>query len=349
MLVVTLYAMTTACSPSEPKSHPERSTSVPAGLSSRSAASTASTDLRQFANPVYADDFPDPAAILVDSIYYAYATQGNGRNIQTLTSPDLVHWVPGADALPQLGAWAQTGDTWAPEVIADSGRYVMFYVARDAASGVQCIGRAQAPHPTGPFVDSSDRPFLCQPEIGGSIDPNPVKDSDGNLYLYWKNDGNCCGDPVGVWGVQLDHDAEAAVGDPVRLLTNTKPWQGDLIEAPEMYEHGATHVLFYSANGFSGDAYAMGYATCTSALGPCTDRSDTPLMATTTDAAGPGHCFVLTTSGGGTWMLFHAWRPDAIGSVYPGRELWLEPVHWNGTAPSLAPPTSEWITVPPKP
>lgn len=301
----------------------------------------------QFANPVYADDFPDPAVILVGEVFYAYATQGGGRNIQTLTSPDLVHWTRGDDALPELGSWARAGDTWAPEVIAVGRRqYVMFYVARDAATGVQCIGRAQATEPAGPFVDNGRAPFLCQPDLGGSIDPNPVEDSTGRLYLYWKNDGNCCDASVALWGVQLTADAASTVGRPARLLTNTKPWQGDLIEAPEMVEHAGAHVLFYSGNDYSSTAYAIGYAICDGPLGPCADKSDKPLLASTDDAAGPGHCYPLTLPDGEVWMFFHAWQPDAIGSVYPGRELWLLPVHWEGATPSLGAPSFRPLAAP---
>ena len=79
----------------------------------------------------------------------------------------------------QLGAWALPGKTWAPEVISVGDGYVMFYTAADQASGRQCIGRAAAAAPEGPFVDDAAVPFVCQPDLGGSIDPNPVRAPDG--------------------------------------------------------------------------------------------------------------------------------------------------------------------------
>ena len=57
------------------------------------------------ANPVYNRDFPDPFVLKVGHTYFAYATNGNGSNVQTATSTDLVHWTPGRDALPKLGSW----------------------------------------------------------------------------------------------------------------------------------------------------------------------------------------------------------------------------------------------------
>src|SRR5439155_8721279 len=59
-----------------------------------------------FTNPVFDRDFPDPFVLKAGDTYYAYATNGNGKQVQTLTSKDLVHWAPGPDALPKLGSWA---------------------------------------------------------------------------------------------------------------------------------------------------------------------------------------------------------------------------------------------------
>jgi beta-xylosidase len=295
----------------------------------------------QFVNPVYQDNFPDPAVLLVASTFHAYGTQGGGANVQTLTSADLVHWTKGADALPTVGPWASAGNTWAPEVIAIGGSYTMFYVARDTASDKQCIGRAMAKNPAGPFTDTSGHAFVCQPELGGSIDPNPVRDTDGQLYLYWKNDGNCCSEKVQLWGQKLSTNGAKLEGKRVPLMTNTKPWQGNLVEAPEMLVHQGTHTLLYSAADYASTSYAVGYASCTGPLGPCTDRSEQPLLASTDQAAGPGHCFPLSMPNGDTWLIYHAWKPDGIGSVYPGRQLWLDPLHWKGTAPQPVVPNAE--------
>lgn len=310
--------------------------SAPApGPSSGSVADSAGNS---YVNPIWDQDFPDPSAIAVGGTFYAYATQGNQLNIQTLTSTDLVHWRPGPDALPQLGRWASTGNTWAPEVLKTGAQYSLYYVARDKASDKQCIGRAVAAAPGGPFRDEAAAPLVCQARLGGSIDPDPVRDTDGSLYLYWKNDGNCCNLPVHLWGQRLSSDGSAVNGEATALLTNTKSWQGNLIEAPELAVHDGHHTLFYSANDYASDKYAIGYATCTGPLGPCTDRSSKPLVASNDDAAGPGHCFALQTSPGHWQLLFHAWPPDGIGSQSPGRQLWLEPLSWHGETPVVPAP-----------
>ncbi|HET9128707.1 MAG TPA: glycoside hydrolase family 43 protein [Propionibacteriaceae bacterium] len=335
LVAVLLALVVTACS-----------AAPGAGQSGAPTPRSTGSSAAGYRNPVYADDFPDPSLLHVGSTFYAFATQGDGRNIQQLTSSDLVHWTKRADALPSLPGWAQGGATWAPEVITVGGRYVMFYVERDSARGVQCIGRATSSRPGGPYVDSSAQPFLCQPDLGGSIDPNPVRDPDGHLYLYWKNDGNCCGKKVQLWGQQLTPDAARLVGRRVPLLSNTLGWQGNLVEAPEMFVHDHAHVLFYSANDYASANYDIGYASCAGPLGPCQDRSPVPLVASNEVAAGPGHCYPFALPDGSTWLLYHAWQPQAIGSTYPGRELWLSPLTWKGAVPQPVTPTTQMPAAP---
>lgn len=301
-------------------------------------AGSAGSGAGSFSNPVHAGDFPDPGLLKAGGTWYAYGTNGPGGTVPLLSSPDLVHWTERGDAMPQVGSWATTGNTWAPEVFTVGGRYVLYYVARSTGTGRQCIGVAEAAAPDGPFTDRRPQPLICEADEGGSIDPDPFRDADGSLWLYWKNDGNCCGLPVHLYGRRLAADGLSLTGSRRTLLGNTEPWQGTLIEAPEMVRHGADHVLFYSANAFDSDRYAVGYALCRTAAGPCTDAAG-PILRSNDAAAGPGHCFVVTDEAGQTWMLYHAWAPDAVGSTDPGRQLWLDRLDWTGGRPVVRGPT----------
>ena len=159
---------------------------------------------RLFTNPVVTTDFPDPSVLQVGGMFYLYGTRTRGVNLQVQSSPNLIDWTAHPDPLPVLGAWALPNKTWAPEVTQVGDLSVMFYTAWDEASGRQCIGRAVASSPIGPFVDDSTGPFVCQLDLGGSIDANPVITPDGSRFLYWKSDGNCCGVPVGLWGQAMN-------------------------------------------------------------------------------------------------------------------------------------------------
>jgi beta-xylosidase len=294
-----------------------------------------------FTNPVFAENFPDPGAILVDGTWYAYGTNNTGANVPVMTSPDLVAWTPAGDAMPEVGSWADTGNTWAPEVIAGDGGYLLYYTARSSATDRQCIGVAFAPAPGGPFTDESDKPLICQADEGGSIDASPYRDADGALWLHWKNDGNAIGQPTYLYGSRLAADGRSLTGKPARLLKNDALWEDHVIEAPQMVRHDDRLYLVYSANAFDQDVYAVGYAECDGPLGPCRKAAENPILKSSPAAAGPGHSFLVTTPGGQTWLLYHAWPPEAIGSVSPGRRLWLDRVDWVGGKPVVRGPTAD--------
>jgi hypothetical protein len=268
------------------------------------------------AGPVWPGDFPDPYILATDSGYYAYATNLAVANVPVLRSSDLTRWTTAGDALPVLPAWAEPGKrlTWAPAVLAVGSRYVLFFTARDRSSGRQCIGRAESSHPAGPFLDRSSSPFLCQPELGGSIDPSVARDeADGGLYLIWKNDGNCCNGAVSLWSQRLDSRAARVLGPRAALLTRDRAWEGPLIEGPTMWrEQGVWHLL-YSANMWNTDRYAIGYARCDSPLGPCRKRGIGPVMRSDRNTVGPGGPEVFTDRAGRRHVAYHGWRSEAVG------------------------------------
>lgn len=308
---------------------------------SAAPAAPSAAPAETFTNPVYLENFPDPGVILVDRTWYAYGTNDTAANTPVLTSPDLVTWTPAGDALPEVGGWAARGNTWAPEVIAGAGGYLLYYTARSTATDRQCIGVAYADKPDGPFTDPATAPLVCQADEGGSIDASPYRDADGALWLHWKNDGNAISRPTHLYGSRLSTDGRKLTGEPKPLLVNDAAWENHVIEAPQMVRHDDRLYLFYSANAFDQDTYAVGYAECDSPLGPCRKAAENPILSTSPAAAGPGHSFLVTTPGGQTWLLYHAWPPDAIGSVAPGRQLWLDRVDWPAGKPVVHGPTAD--------
>jgi len=135
-------------------------------------------------------DFADPFVARVDDSYYAFATGARGAHLQLARSNDLVAWTLLSDPLPTLPRWAAQRDglTWAPSVLARASGFVLYYTTRDSASGFQCISRARAARPDGPYADESPRPLVCQTSLCGSIDPSPFVAADGTVHLLWKSD-----------------------------------------------------------------------------------------------------------------------------------------------------------------
>lgn len=291
--------------------------------------------------PVIDENFADPDVLKAGRTYYAYATNSDGRNIKWATSTDLTSWtVQRTDALPTLGAWADpewsfppggSGDhgVWAPEVFATGPRsFVMWYTAHDRASGKQCIGAATATAPGGPFVPR-DTALVCTPEIGGAIDASSYTEN-GRRYILWKNDGNCCAQDTWLRLQQVSADGLRRVGAETPLIKQNKPFEGTLVEAPTLWRHGRTYVLFYSANFFGNGSYVSGYATSPSLRGPYT-KAEKPLM--TTDAfdgavRGPGGQDVVTGPDGRDRIVFHGWN---AGFGY--RAMYSQRLDWDGDRP----------------
>jgi hypothetical protein len=294
--------------------------------------------------PAHPGDFPDPSILNYGGVYYAFATQNFAPlsrivNIQVSTSNDGVHWSPSSsDALPALPSWAQEGNTWAPSVAYDGSEFVMYYTATVTSEDLQCIGVATSPTPLGPYTDTSAVPAVCQTGNGGSIDPDIFTDDSGQSYLLWKNDGNRFGVPTFVWSQPLTSSLTGLQGGATQLLQSDEPWQGGIIEGPDMVEPSSgNYYLFYAGNNEGSSSYAIGWASCPS--GPtaaCTDGPTTsnPILMSAPGMSGPGgpDVFTLSTPGGPHLaMAFAAWQGNTIGYLSCGiRPMYLATLSFTG-------------------
>lgn len=293
-----------------------------------------------FTNPVHAYNFPDPQILNSDDGYLAIATNGNGMNVQVLTSQDMTTWEQGTDALPQVAPWSSSGKVWAPEIIKwTDGSYRLYYTTKAPDPQWQCISVATGKNPQGPFVDTSTKPLVCETTEGGSIDQSPFIDSSGKTWLYWKNDGNAVQADTWIKVQQLGEDGMTLVGSPKKLFQQDLGWEGHLVEAPAVVEVDGIFHMFYSANDYGSADYAVGHATATSPTGPFT-KDPAPVLQTNEVAAGPGHSQLLQVDGQ-WWMVYHAWQPDAVGDESTGRQMWLSRVTFDARKATVEPPTVE--------
>jgi beta-xylosidase len=306
-------------------------------------SATGGTDAGTYSNPVYPNDFPDPHVIRVGDTYYAYSTNTGTSNVPVIESSDLVSWERIGDAMPALPEWARLGfgDTWAPGVIEHDDGFLLYFVSRDDASSRQCIGLATATSPEGPFHDDSAAPLVCQRELGGSIDPFPYRAADGGLYLYWKNDGNCCAQPVHLWVQPLTDDGLGLAGEPVQLIERDQPWEIPLVENPAMIEADGDHYLLYSANRWDSHEYAVGYATCDTVTGPCRKPEEEPVLSFTPEVMGPGGQVVVEGPDGGLWIVYHAWTGPDVGYPAGMRSMRIDRIEFRDGRPVVAGPTAD--------
>lgn len=152
--------------------------------------------------------YGDPAVLKTDAGYYLVATSNDAPDaFPILHSDDLVNWEHKSFVFPHGSEpeWAAVGsrvaDFWAPEMAKVGDEYWVAFTARQRSNAL-AIGLAKGPTPTGPFADSGQplltgKPintgFATGPMSGGVIDSHIFIDTNGDCYLFWKDDSN------GIW------------------------------------------------------------------------------------------------------------------------------------------------------
>ena len=312
-----------------------------------------------YANPVLDCDFPDPAVIRApDGFYYAYATQsqrgGEWINIQVARSPDLIHWEQLGDALPQKPDWASaTQDFWAPYVLRDGDRYLMYYSAtHDACHEPErghCLAVATAQDPAGPFVDMG-MPLLLG--VGFEyIDPMVFIDpASGRWLLYWGSGFQ----PIRVQELASDGMAFLPGSEPINLVW-PNPVEGAfprLVEAAWAIRHEDHYYLFYSGDNCCGpDAeYGVMVARSASPTGPFETLEqalgvpDSLMLHKSERWLAPGHNCIVTDGAGDTWMIYHAIDVDRPrqrqeDEINSRRILLIDKIEWRDGWPFIGTPS----------
>jgi xylan 1,4-beta-xylosidase len=263
-------------------------------------------------------DHPDPSVIKIGDTYWASATTSNWfPAFPLMSSQDLINWKQQGYVFTQKPLWADYY-FWAPEISYDNGRVYIYYAAHKK-DGNLCIGVASADKPEGPYKDHG--PLMCQPD--GSIDAFPMRDSDGKLYLIWKEDGNSVGQPTPIWAMQMNEERTALIGEKKELFHNTADWEGNLVEGVSMIRHGDYFYALYAGAGCCGTGctYATGVARSKNLLGPWEKSPKNPLITSSPAWICPGHGTPIEKDGK-YFFLYHGY--DRKTNVFTGRQGLLE-------------------------
>ena len=316
------------------------------GLLAGAASVAAAQEPLPFANPIVPGDHPDPTILRTGDTYWTSSTSGNWAPVFPLyKSTDLRHWTAVGSIFPHPPSWAE-GDFWAPELVSDSGRVVVYYVGRKRG-GPLCVAAATAATPAGPYVDQG--PIVCQED--GSLDPAFVRDEGGKPYLIWKEDGNSRNQPTYIWAQPLTSDLLHLTGEKTSIFVNqAASWEGGVVEAPYILKHGGMFYLFYAGNACCGVTchYAEGVARAEHLLGPWTRDPANPIIRANDVWRCPGHGTAVESPSGKDYFLYHAYPIQ--GNVYLGRESILDPIAWSkdawpvvngGLGPGMTPRTGD--------
>jgi hypothetical protein len=119
----------------------------------------------------------------------------------------------------------------------------------------------------------------------------------------------------------------------VALIAYDQAWEAPLVENPSMVRYEGRYYLIYSANWYEGRDYAVGYALCESASGPCVKPLDGPVLASAGDVAGPGGASFFRDGDGTLWIAYHAWTEPVVGYAGGKRSLHLARVEFEQERP----------------
>jgi len=270
----------------------------------------------------------DPSSIIADpdvmtgrGVDYLYSSASNytAPYLPVRTFRTLGKWEKVADAMPVLPVWAAPW-IWNPSVRYVEGRYVMWFSASlkgtylpTTRGLVRCLGWATSKSPLGPFV-ASPKPSICQVSLFGAIDPQTLIAPNGQAWLYWKSTGNAVPNahaPTYIWAQRLAPNGVTREGSKTMILTDSQPWEGTVVESPQMVYEGGHYYLFFSGNVSGSTLNGIGLARCTGPAGPCANTSNGPWLGTSPETRTAGE-ESLFSQYGSTWILY---APHGLGQT----------------------------------
>jgi beta-xylosidase len=271
-----------------------------------------------YRNPVLYADYSDPDVVRVGGDFYLVASSFTSvPALPVLHSRDLVNWTivghaAGTLPAPDFDAPQHGKGIWAPSLRHHDG-FFWIYVG-DPDRG---IFMTRARDPRGPW-----EPLHLLAPARGWIDPCPLWDDDGSMYLVhaWAKSR------AGFNGVlsvrRLTPDGRAFVGEETRILEAT-PRQ-PTIEGPKFYKRDGWYYVFAPAGGV-----ADGWQTVLRSrkvLGPYEDR--VVLDRGGTAVNGPHQGAWVATEHGDFFLHFQD------RGAY-GRIVHLEPLAWRDGWPVI--------------
>jgi hypothetical protein len=167
-----------------------------------------------------------------------------------------------------------------------------------------------------------------------------IRDGD-SLYVYFKDDGNCCGRGSGIWVQGLSADGLAAVGPPILLVANKRlSRQGGRLGVAG---RGSAHdgeagwrllpLLF--GQFLREQEYSVAYLKCATPRGPCTDLGENPILWRTRKRRWSDPATNGAGRGAPKLRFLHGWNEDPDARERPGvhkRCLYVSRLYWDRPA-----------------
>ena len=273
-----------------------------------------------YKNPVLNADYSDPDAIRVGDDFYMIASSFDAvPGLPILHSKDLVNWTLIGHALHRQPPFdhfekVQHGNgVWAPAIRFYKNEFYIYYPDPDFG-----IYLTKAKNINGPWSD----PVLV--EAGkGLIDPCPLWDDDGKVYLVHAYAGSRAGFKSIIVVKQMNAEGTRTIDDGVLVYDGHET--DATIEGPKFYKRNGYYYIFAPAGGVSTGWQLV--LRSKNIYGPyerkvVMDQGSTPIN-------GPHQGAWLNTKSGEDWFL-HFQDKEAYGRV-----VHLQPMKWVNNWPVI--------------
>jgi beta-xylosidase len=273
-----------------------------------------------YTNPIIHADYSDPDAIRVGDDYYMISSSFNHMpGLPILHSKDLVHWELIGHALLRQPPYdhyniAQHGNgVWAPSIRFHNNEFYIYYP--DPDYGIYLI---KAKNINGPW----SQPVLVQ-EGKGLIDPCPLWDDDGRVYLVHAFAGSRAGIKSIIVVKELNKEGDKVIGEGVLVYDGHAA--DPTVEGPKFYKRNGYYYIFAPAGGVSTGWQIV--LRSKQVYGPYERRIVMAKGETTVN--GPHQGAWINTITGEDWFI-HFQDKDAYGRI-----LHLQPMKWINDWPVI--------------
>ena len=290
------------------------------------------TDIKNgcYQNPVLPMDFSDPDAIRVGEDYYLISSSFTYLpGVPVLHSKDLVHWERIGNCVERLpfDRYAQPAHgcgTWAPALRYHAGRFYAFIPLPDEG-----IFYTEATDPAGPWSA-----LHCVKSASGWIDPCPLWDDDGSVYMAHAFAKSRCGIKHKIQLSRLDPETLEVVEDGPIVFDGTL--SQPTAEGPKMYKrNGYYYILAPAGSVKSGWQTAL---RSRNVYGPYEEKI--VMMQGESRVNGPHQGGWVDTPSGEDWFVHF----QDVGNA--GRIIHLQPMTWQNDWPVIGEDTGEGYGAP---
>lgn len=274
-----------------------------------------------YKNPILYADYSDPDACRVGDDFYMTASSFNCiPGLPILHSKDLVNWTLVGHAIDKMPDYASFdsgvnhgGNVWAPAIRYHKGEYYIYYGDPDLG-----IFMTKTKNPAGEW-----EPLVLVKEGKGLIDPCPLFDDNGDVYLAHAYAGSRAGIKSLLAVTRLTPDGKKAIGESKIIYDGHDI--DPTIEGPKFYKRNGYYYIFAPSGGVAtGWQLAM---RSKDVFGPyerkiVMDQGETPIN-------GPHQGAWVDTPTGEDWFLHF----QDVGAF--GRITHLQPMVWKNDWPVI--------------